>query len=253
MSRRRAFTLVELLVVIGILVVLIAILLPTLSNARRQALRVNCLSNVRQLGIALIAYANQNGGRFPAPASAFLAQDADWVHWQPGRDPDESRLSPYLGGNLDAMKCPLGVPDRSSGPQPPYPYSYSVNTKFTGLMTTTGMPIWRRPACKLGSMRLASRKILAIEEDSGTISDGAWYADTNKFWLGGKMVYISVRHDGNGREFSRRVEDWNAERGRGIVVFADGHADFVDRRIGMQHLCFEPLYDGPPATNWPWF
>ena len=62
---RRAFTLVELLVVIGIIAVLIGILLPTLSKVRNQALRTNCMSNQRQLLLGVIQYQTQFRGRFP--------------------------------------------------------------------------------------------------------------------------------------------------------------------------------------------
>ena len=63
--RHKAFTLVELLVVIGIIAVLVALLLPALSAAREQAQRTQCASNLHQLSTALINYATSNEGVFP--------------------------------------------------------------------------------------------------------------------------------------------------------------------------------------------
>lgn len=65
MKHNRGFTLVELLVVIGVIAVLISILLPTIGRARSSADRMMCQSNLRQTGIAMMAYISENKGSFP--------------------------------------------------------------------------------------------------------------------------------------------------------------------------------------------
>lgn len=112
MKKKRAFTLIELLVVIAVIAMLVALLLPAVHSARQAARRTQCISRMRQVGLAFINYADTHGGRFPE----INADDHDHDHDDDDDDDDEEHdehaqswifaLAPFME-NVDSVRiCP---------------------------------------------------------------------------------------------------------------------------------------------------
>jgi prepilin-type N-terminal cleavage/methylation domain-containing protein/prepilin-type processing-associated H-X9-DG protein len=116
-SHRRSagFTLVELLVVIGIISALVAILMPALNKARESAISLKCLSNLRQIGIASQQYLADNAGQlFPC----FWAGDAGPPALQPtGLDVILESYVPRTNLETTLWRCPAALPVPNQFPQ----------------------------------------------------------------------------------------------------------------------------------------
>jgi prepilin-type N-terminal cleavage/methylation domain-containing protein len=99
MKVARGFTLIELLVVIAVIALLLAILLPSLSMARMHAKRVASASNMRQIGLAMELYTQDNRGGFPESSHGLTGQAARQRSWI-------FTLSPYIGDVNGVRVCP---------------------------------------------------------------------------------------------------------------------------------------------------
>ena len=103
-ARRAGFTLVELLVVISIVAILIALLLPAMSKARKVAIETKCMANLKQNGIAFEAYANDFRRWLPFPTVQSwmgppIAMDGGIVY-------NQGLLFPYFNNSAQSLFCP---------------------------------------------------------------------------------------------------------------------------------------------------
>ncbi|HXC36061.1 MAG TPA: prepilin-type N-terminal cleavage/methylation domain-containing protein [Candidatus Acidoferrales bacterium] len=79
LKRKKGFTLIELLVVIAIIAILAAMLLPVLAAAKRRAQRINCVSNLRQVGLGLRIWEGDNGNAYPMAVSTSAGGAMEWL------------------------------------------------------------------------------------------------------------------------------------------------------------------------------
>jgi prepilin-type N-terminal cleavage/methylation domain-containing protein len=144
---RAGFTLIELLVVIAIIAILAALLLPALANAKEKGKRIACLSNLRQVGLALTLYTDSNGERMPS-AITYGSTPGD-----PSTAPNTVQYTDSYGGVAKALNlsnpkvfwCPSDQVDKLTHAVPldadytSYRYRFVIwdNTvRFPGLKTT---------------------------------------------------------------------------------------------------------------------
>ena len=213
MPGRRAFSLTELLVVIGIIAVLAGILLPVVSIARARARSTECMSNLRQIGQAIHAYAARSQGRLPLWSAVHHYPDPPYLNNPLSRDYAGPGWVVLIGQNIGqgpdgrVFRCP-SFPDD----EPRVNYFFGARWMYTRRPLLRTIPISR--------IRMSSQFIL-----SGDCTNRSYYPPS--FGTKADPTDDIDKDDGVTKclVFADEEGGYNMHRGGNNVLFADGHVD----------------------------
>jgi len=193
---KKGFTLIELLVVIAIIAILAAILFPVFARAREKAKQTSCLSNMKQMGLAVLSYAQDYDELLPRDAGyqppVMVLDDVPDVraYWWQG-------LEPYMK-NLQILSCPSETNRRvySGGVSDPrYDIDYTVN--------------WLDVGVPLAEIQYPAANIFLVE---GTNNYCRWFCNATcaAAYGAGNYAWTTTRHNGMSN-----------------YLFIDGHAKSI--------------------------
>jgi prepilin-type N-terminal cleavage/methylation domain-containing protein/prepilin-type processing-associated H-X9-DG protein len=218
-SRRRGFTLVELLVVVAIIAVLTTVSLAAARNMRAGANKVKCLSNQRQIGTAVMAFAAENNRLLPQTThtTGSRRKEESWIY----------QLSPYFGdspGKIDEVRvCPADPPQRQERIRRMNATSYALNDLVFDSPTFSRLANIGRPEETILLFILSENRAPSVTRDH--IHGSEWSS-----WAGALSDIEPDRHR-SGAQAKGRTE------GSANYLYADGSARNIPAKV------FKSLFD----------